>query len=138
MDEMAARTPDWAMIREEYEGRLFLPEVICRRHGITPAQLRYRREMEGWLSIRARPPRQDELVARMLKVLDKHIRQLEAAVDEPIDKRAKMLSQGVSALDKLIKLGAAKPNAEPPSRKDEADLRARPVKRMKQFEARGR
>lgn len=128
--------PDWASIREEYEGRQFLPTVICRRHGISVAQLRYRREMEGWLSARASVPKQADLVARMLKVLDKQIRTLEAAVDEPIDKQVKALADSVKTLDSLIKQGAAKPNAEPASRKDMTDLRAKLVKRMEQFKAR--
>lgn len=128
--------PDWANIREEYEGRQFLPTVICRRHGISVAQLRYRREMEGWISARARVPKQADLVARMLKVLDKQIRKLEAAVDEPIDKQVKALADSVKTLDILIKQGAAKPNVEPASRKDISDLRAKLVKRMEQFKAR--
>ena len=128
--------PDWASIRDEYEGRQFLPAVICRRHGITPMQLRYRREMEGWLSARARVPRKHDLVARMLKVLDKQVRRLEAAVNEPIDKQANVLATQVKTLDKLIELGAAKPNVEPASRKDMTDLRAKLVKRMEQFKAR--
>lgn len=33
--------PNWAAIREEYEGRKFLPAVICKRYGISLAQLRY-------------------------------------------------------------------------------------------------
>jgi hypothetical protein len=134
MSEVAM--PDWASIREEYEGRQFLPTVICRRHGISVAQLRYRREMEGWLSARARVPKQADLVARMLKVLNKQIRKLEAAVNEPIDKQANVLATHVKTLDKLIELGAAKPNVEPASRKDVADLRAKLVKRMEQFKAR--
>ena len=128
--------PDWASIREESEGRQFLPAVICRRHGISVAQLRYRREMEGWLSARARVPKQADLVARMLKVLDKQIRTLEAAVDEPIDKQVKALADSVKTLDSLIKQGAAKPNVEPASRKDVSDLRAKLIKRMDQFKAR--
>jgi hypothetical protein len=124
--------PDWVSIREEYEGRLFLPTVICRRHGITAAQLRYRREMEGWISARARVPKQADLVARMLKVLDKQIRRLEAAVDEPIDKQVKALGDSVKTLDTLIKNGASKPNVEPATRKDMTDLRAKLVKRFEQ------
>ena len=130
--------PDWTSIREEYEGRQFLPAVICRRHRITPTQLRYRREMEGWLSARARVPKKADLVARMLKVLDKQIRKLEAAVNEPIDKQANVLATSVKTLDKLIELGAAKPNVEPATRKDMTDLRAKLVKRMEQFKARER
>ncbi|UXN73463.1 hypothetical protein N8D56_21775 [Devosia sp. A8/3-2] len=74
--------PNWAAIREEYEGRKFLPAMICKRYGISLAQLRYRREIEGWLSARARIVRQDGPVARMLKVLDKQVRRLEMAVNE--------------------------------------------------------
>ncbi len=128
--------PDWTSIREEYEGRQFLPAVICRRHRITPTQLRYRREMEGWLSARARVPRKHDLVARMLKVLEKQVKRLEAAVNEPIDKQANVLATSVKTLDKLIELGAAKPNVEPATRKDMTDLRAKLVKRMEQFKAR--
>lgn len=128
--------PDWATIREEYEGRLFLPAVICRRHGITAPQLRYRREMEGWMSARARVPKKHDIVARMLKVLEKQITRLEAAVDEPIDKQVSALGASVKTLDTLIKMGAAKPNVEPATRKDMTDLRAKLVKRMDQFKAR--
>lgn len=126
----------WDIIRAEYEERHFLPAMICRRHGITPAQLRYRREVEGWLSSRARVVRQDDLVARMLKVLDKQVRRLEAEVDLPIDKQANVLGTQVKILDKLIEMGAAKPNVDPPTHKDEADLRDKLVKRIVQFESR--
>lgn len=134
--ETGGKPPDWDAIRLEYEGREFLPAVICKRHGITSAQLRYRREMEGWLSARARPPRQDDLVARMIKVLEKQIRQLEKAVTDPIEKQANVLATQVKTLDKLIEMGAAKRNAEPASRKDMTDLRAKLVKRLDQFKAR--
>lgn len=136
MSETAKAAPDWAVVREEYEGRLFLPPTICKRHGITTAQLRYRREVEGWLGAKARVPRQGDIVARMLKVLDRQIKQLEAAVNEPIDKQVNALGASVKTLDKLIELGAAKPNAEPATRKDMTDLRAKLVKRMEQFNAR--
>lgn len=136
MSETAKAAPDWAVVREEYEGRLFLPPTICKRHGITAAQLRYRRQVEGWLGAKARVPRQGDIVARMLKVLDRQIRQLEAAVNEPIEKQVNALGASVKTLDKLIELGAAKPNAEPATRKDMTDLRAKLVKRMEQFNAR--
>ena len=123
----------WDAIREEYEGRDFVPATICKRHGITLAQLRYRREVEGWLSIRARIVRHDDLVARMLKVLDKQIRRLEAAVDEPIDKQANVLSTQVKTLDKLIEMGAAQRNVEPPTKTDMTDLRNKLAKRIEQY-----
>ena len=127
---------DWAVIREEYEGKQFLPKVICKRYGITAAQLRHRRQKEGWPPIRARAPRQDELVTRMLKVLDKQIRQLEEAVSEPIDKQAKVLADSIRSMEKLIEMGAAKPNVEPPTRKDMTDLREKLARRIEQFNRR--
>ena len=134
-DEMSSGdTPvRWDLIRDEYEGRVFLPRVICKRYGITAAQLRYRREAEGWLSARARMVRREDLVARMLKVLDKQVRRLEVATDEPLDKQASVLGAQVKTLDKLIELGAAQRNAEPASKRDVTDLRNKLAKRIEQF-----
>ncbi|WIY53660.1 hypothetical protein O9Z70_03725 [Devosia sp. YIM 151766] len=126
------RPPDWDAIRAEYEGRLFHPALICERHGITTAQLRYRREQEDWISMKASPPRKADLVARMLRVLNAQIRELERAKDMPIDKKAKVLAEEVRTLDKLIEMGAAQRNVEPPTRKDMTDLRAKLVKRLEQ------
>jgi hypothetical protein len=128
--------PDWATIRVEYEGRLFVPGTICSRHGITIAQLRHRRQCEGWLSQRERKPKQAVLVARMLKVLERQIRDLEMNKDDPVDKRTNTLATQVKTLDKLIEMGAAERNVEPASRKDMTDLRAKLVKRLDQFKSR--
>lgn len=133
-----ARTgpPDWAAIRAEYEGRHFLPAMICKRHGITVSQLRYRREQEGWPSIRARRLSKADLVARMLRLLEKQIRELEQATDMPIETRTKLLAEQVRTMDRLIEKGAAKRNVEPPTRKDMTDLRAKLVERLAQFKSR--
>ncbi len=128
------RQPDWAIIRAEYEGRLYVPPMICQRHGITPAQLRYRREKEDWLSLKAHPPSRMQLVVRMLRVLDAQMRELETDMELPIDKKAAMLAGQVKTLDKLIEMGAAQRNVEPPTRKDMTDLRAKLVKRLEQSE----
>ena len=136
---MAEATPDkrqgatdWDAVRAEYEGRLFHPATICRRHGITAAQLRYRRERGGWLAINARPPRQDDIVRRMLAILARQVKQLEKAMDEPIDKQTRTLAEQVKTLDKLIELGATERNAEPPTRQDMTGLRAKLVRRLEQ------
>ena len=128
--------PNWAAIREEYEGRKFVPATICKRYGITPAQLRHRREAEGWISARARMVRREGLIALMMKVLDKQVRRLEMAVNEPIEKQANVLGMSVKTLDKLIELGAAQPNVEPATKKDMTDLRDKLAKRIDQFKNR--
>ena len=132
MAGMDNRATDWEAVRAEYEGRLFHPTMICKRHGITVSQLRYRREQEDWIGIRSGPPRKADLVARMLKVLEAQIKELEKATDMPIDKKAKVLADEVRTLDKLIEMGAAARNVEPPTRKDMTDLRAKLAKRLEQ------
>ena len=122
------RRPDWGAIRLEYEGRQFEPATICKRHGITPAQLRHRRQCEGWLSQRERRPKEAVLLTRMLKVLDRQIRDLEMATDEPVDKLTNTLATQVKTLDKLIELGAAERNVEPATRKDMAAMRTKLAK----------
>ena len=123
----------WDLIRDEYEARMFLPATICKRYGISAAQLRYRREVDGWLSARARIVRQEDLVARMLKVLDKQVRRLEMAKDEPFETQAKVLDLQVKTLDKLIAMGAAQRNAEPASKRNVTDLLNKVVKRVEQY-----
>jgi hypothetical protein len=86
--------------------------------------------------MRARPVRPDALVTRMFKVLDRQIRQLEGAVSEPIDKQANVLATQIKSLDKLIELGAARPNVPPPTKKDMTDLRNKLAKRLEQFNRR--
>ncbi len=136
METIAERSVRWDDVRAEYEGRMFVPSTICKRHGITIAQLRYRREMEGWLSARARVPRKEDMVTQMLKVLHKQLKRLESAVNEPIDKQANVLGTHVKTLEKLIEMGAARPNAEPASKKNMEDLRSKLAKRIEQFQNR--
>ena len=126
------RQPDWPAIRVEYEERLFVPKTICERHKITVSQLRYRRQCEGWLSQRERRPKEAVLVARMLKVLEKQIRDLEMSKNEPVEKRTNTLATQVKTLDKLIELGATERNVEPASRKDMDDIRSKLAHRLAQ------
>ena len=72
----------------------------------------------------------------MLKVLERQIRDLEMATDQPVDKRTATLASQVKTLDKLIEMGAAERNVGPASRKDMSDLRAKLVKRLDQYKAR--
>ena len=140
MDETTARDgkqpPDWQAIRAEYVEHQMLPALICKRHGITQAQLRYRREQEDWPVVRERRPRRASLVATMLRVLAGQIEELEKATDMPIEKRAKLLAEHARTMDRLIEKGATKRNVAPPTRKDMTDLRAKLVKRLDQFKSR--
>jgi hypothetical protein len=124
--------PDWQAVRAEYEGRLYPPDTICQRHGISTSRLRYRRQKEGWSAIKGHPPTKSVLITRLLRVLASQIGELEEANDMAIDKKSKLLSEQVKTLDALIEMGAAPRNVEPPSRRDMKDIRAKLVKRLDQ------
>lgn len=133
-----ARTgaPDWSAIRLEYKSRAFLPRDICRRYAITDAQLRYRRERDGWTGSRARVVRSSDLINRMFKILNKQVRLLENAVKDPIDKQVGALSATVKTFEKLVELRAAERNVKPTDNKDMRDLRDKLAKRIDQFKQR--
>jgi hypothetical protein len=140
MDEPATAArrgaPDWSAIRLEYESRTLLPRDICRRHAITDAQLRYRRVQEGWVGSRARVVRSSDLINRMFKILNKQVRLLENAVNDPIDKQVSALSATVKTFEKLVELSAAERDVKPTDKKDMRDLRDKLAKRIDQFKQR--
>lgn len=127
--------PDWNIIRTEYASRAFAPRALCARHGITMAQLRYRRECEGWPNANGKGVKPADLVVRMLSVLARQVTQLENTMDEPIERQANTLATQVKILDKLIELGAAQRNVEPPTRRDMTDLRTKLARRIDQSRA---
>jgi hypothetical protein len=47
-----------------------------------------------------------------------------------------VLATQIKSLDKLIELGAARPNVPPPTKKDMTDLRNKLAKRLEQFNRR--
>lgn len=140
MDELfratGARTPDWDTIRDEYETRAYPSHDICRRHAITQAQLRYRREQDGWVSSRTRVVRSSDLINRLFKILNKQVSLLEKAVDDPLDKQVAALGATVKTLDKMNELRAAERDVKPTDDKDMRDLRDKLARRLDQFKQR--
>ena len=139
MDEVLRATPhapDWADIRDEYETRAFPSREICRRHAITEAQLRYRRERDGWVSSRARVVRSSDLINRLFKILNKQVSLLEKAVNDPLDKQVGALGATIKSFEKLGELSAAARDVEPTDDEDMRDLRDKLAKRIDQFKQR--
>jgi hypothetical protein len=132
-DEAQAGTPDWAAIRIAYEARSASAKAISAQHGITAAQLRYRREKEGWVGSHTRIVSHADLIRRMLKVLDKHLRILEKPMTGPVDKDAMLLSTMTKTLEKLTEMGNAARAGQPAQKKDISDLRDKVAKRIEQL-----
>lgn len=136
VQQQRVAAPDWAAIRIDFEARTFPPRELCRRHAVTPSQLRYRRERDGWVGNRVHLVKSSDLIHRMFKILNKQIRFLENDVKEPIDKRVSALSATVKTFEKLTELSAAERNVKPTNKKDMRDLRDKLAKRLDQFKQR--
>ncbi|MBJ6987308.1 MULTISPECIES: hypothetical protein [unclassified Devosia] len=127
-------TPNWDIVRAEYESHSFSPRVICQRHGISLKQLRYKRENQLWTTSRKDTPTAALLIARIMRLLGNQISALEKATDMPIDQKSKLLAAEVKTLDAVLKMGASERNVEPPSRRDMTDIRNKLIKRLDQSE----
>ncbi|MBJ7577775.1 hypothetical protein JHC09_07725 [Devosia sp. MC532] len=127
-------TPNWDIVRAEYESHSFSPRVICQRHGISLKQLRYKRENQLWTTSRKDTPTAALLIARIMRLLGNQISALEKATDMPIDQKSKLLAAEVKTLDAVLKMGASERNVEAPSRRDMTDIRNKLIKRLDQSE----
>jgi len=134
--EQRVAAPDWAAIRMDFEARTVPPRELCRRYAVTPAQLRYRREREGWVGSRVHLVKSSDLIHRMFKILNKQVRLLENAVKDPIDKQVGALGATVKTFEKLVELSAAERNVKPIAKKDMRNLRDKLAKRIDQFKQR--
>lgn len=133
MVEAQRQDVDWAAVQLDYEQVNGSLPQICERHGISEAQLRYRRERHGWTmrndwSLRIAP-----LINRMMRVLDGHVRQLEKQMTDPVDKNAALLGTMTKTLEKLIEINAGQQAIKPTRQKEMSDIRNKLVARIEQL-----
>lgn len=132
-DEASAPVVDWAAVQSDYErSNGTLPE-ICARYGITEAQLRHRRERHGWHLRHDWALRVGPLIARMMRVLDGQVRELERRMTEPVDKNAALLGTMTKTLEKLIELDESQRARKPAKRKEMSDIRNKLAARIEQL-----
>ena len=128
-----SHAPDWAAVQLDYEQGNGTLGVICTRHGITEAQLRFRRERHGWHMRHDWSMRTAPLINRMMRVLDAQVRALEKQMDGPIDKSAALLGTMTKTLEKLMQLEEKQKAKVPGQRKELSDLREKLVARIEQL-----
>lgn len=123
---------DWAGVQIEFEKHSLTNKAICERFGITPMQLRYRREQFGWVSYRERRIDRPALISRMLKIFDKHLRKLESSNMSNVDNEVKLLAIATKTLEKIIEIrDGEQPAAD--EKADMADLRDKLAERIDQL-----
>jgi hypothetical protein len=140
VDETDDKPPtDWAAARVDYEAGIAMGgntnEIAARYHISTRTLLKHAVE-GGW---RRRTTRHQvdrgAIIARMFRVLDRQIVQLEQNMTETGEKEVAVLGKLASTLEKLIDIDNAAAQAEKPGaqRKDIQELRNKLAQRIAQL-----
>lgn len=131
-----AHTVDWAAVQRDHEHNNGTQKEICARYGITIAQLRFRRERQGWQLRATREVDLRLLIYRMLRALEKQVRNLEKTMNDPVDKSAMTLGTMTKTLEKLMALDTANRTRQPTQKKEMSDLRNKLAQRIEQLKQR--
>jgi hypothetical protein len=133
--ETAKPVPDWVTIQAEYEGGEGTLDDICARHGISRSALSWRVKTHLW-SMRNRTGHvgRPQIIARMFRLLERQIIQLEQDMTETGEKEVAVLGKLASTLEKLIDLDkAATPPKPAAQHKDIQDIRNKLALRIAQL-----
>ena len=135
----APRLIDWDAVRADYEGFRGTIAEICVRYGISKSALEYRQHGGNWVSRRPKTSvGRSTLIARMFKVLERQVAQLENEKMTGSDKEVTVLGNLTRTLDKLIEIDTARrpQAANTPQAKDMAELRTKLAERIDQLKQR--
>jgi len=126
---------DWAPIRADYSARKMTEAALCARHGITPTQLRYRKEKDGWVRDLPRHGERRALISRMFAALDRQVAQLEERMKDDAQGEVALLATMARTLEKLMALDAREKASTPgpAADKDMAELRRQLARRIAQL-----
>jgi hypothetical protein len=126
---------DWQAVRGDYEGRVGTIAEIARRYGISTKTLNTRAVIDGWAmrNIRRTIDR-GAIIARMFRVLERQIIQLEKDMTQTGDKEVSVLGKLASTLEKLIDIDTANKPQQPTAQvEDMKELRNKLAQRIAQL-----
>jgi hypothetical protein len=126
---------DVEAIRPDYEGPVPLKEVAAK-HRISVSTLNRLAILHGWRQRQPRRLDRNDMIARLFRLLDQHIRDLENATMNDGTDQAAVLGRLVSTLDRLIAIKDAETAKRPtPRRSSKAmiALRTQIADRIAQF-----
>lgn len=130
---------DWAAVRADYEAGEITVAQICADHLVAGWMLYARRKSEGWQLRRpVFPMSRGNLVARLYRLVERQIGELEMKTDAFGDKEAAILGNLTRNLEKLSELDR-KQNGAGETRRRRSDIdamRRKIVKRLEQLQQR--
>jgi hypothetical protein len=134
-EELEKPAIDWDAVRRDYEGRRGTTAEIARRYGTATKTLSTRATVGGWVrrNIRHSVDRSG-IIARMFRVLERQIIQLEKDMTQTGEKEVAVLGKLASTLEKLIDIDtAAKPQQPTAEVEDMKELRNKLAQRIAQL-----
>ena len=125
-------------LRSFYEGNVEPVKWICERYRIGPTTMRKLVLRHGWRQRHPRRIDRSDIIERLMRLLERHITQLEANVGKTGAGEAAVLGRLVNALEKLIDLKKANAPVQPKARRSSemSDIKARLIERIEQLKRR--
>jgi hypothetical protein len=120
-----------AAVRTDYEMSSLTIDAICEKHAISHSTLHEWARNEGWVRRRPRTIDPNDLLTRMLGLLDRQMTELEIGMNNGAS-QASMLSKLVTTLDKVLQL-KERTVEKPRSSKRVETLRAQIIERIREL-----
>lgn len=134
---------DWAPIRRDYEGSALTQQELVAKYGISASALKWRIKRDLWRPrYRSKVVDRPLIIARMFRLLERQVRDLENEMDEMStarkrsgDKEVALLGKLAGNLEKLVQLDARLAEGKAPRRnsKQIEDLRSKLIERIEQL-----
>jgi hypothetical protein len=126
----------WAPIQADYETGSETLDAVVEKYDITKGALMWRAKTHVW---RRRNKRMGasgpSLLARLFRLLERQVFQLESETSPMSDKEAAMLGRVAATLEKLMQIenASASPKAPKPHSKDLEELRKKVARRFEEL-----
>lgn len=115
--------PDWAAVRTEYEGRVGTLEDLARRWGVTKSAISYRAKKGLWrMRNKAVAASGPTLVARIFRLIERQIFQMEAMVTPMGESEAVILGRVATTIERLMEIDDKERTKRPARRAESKDL----------------
>lgn len=135
MTQGSSSEPDWNAIRADYEGTEATVADICASHGVARAQFYRMRAASAWRLRKSHAPKdRPAIIARMFRVFERQLENLEGDMKTTGEKEAAILGKLASTLEKLIEIDNTE--GRKPQQKQSRDietLRAKLAERIDQL-----
>ena len=118
-----------ALVRTDYETSAATVEELGVRHGVAKSTIQEWARDEHWIRRRPHSVDPNDLLARMLGLLDRQMMQLETAMNTGTTESA-ILAKLVTTLDKVLVLKGKTASDKPRSSKRVQELRAQIAERI--------